>query len=156
MKPSGAPRGLHGDPVDGLGLPPAEAQALIAVSGLPWAIKPLYGVLCDAVPLFGTHRKGYLGLMGLYSVLTVAVPATAAERAYTQQPAAWPIAAACAAFQVYDTLVSLYIKKLRKAAFIIHHIAVYFLVTWGAHDKFMQVHHHKLTASLRHSQPLAH
>eukprot|EP01047_Picozoa_sp_COSAG01_P022035 COSAG01_NODE_1297_length_10848_cov_60.004279_9_plen_324_part_00 len=52
------------DPVDGLGLSPAEAQALIAVSGLPWSVKPLFGVLCDAVPLCGTHRKGYLGLMG--------------------------------------------------------------------------------------------
>ena len=61
------------DPVDGLGLSPAEAQALIAVSGLPWAIKPLYGVLCDAVPLFGTHRKGYLGVMGLLGTLGYAL-----------------------------------------------------------------------------------
>ena len=53
------------DPVDGLGLSPAESTALIGISGLPWSVKPLYGVLCDAVPIFGTHRKGYLGLMGL-------------------------------------------------------------------------------------------
>ena len=43
---------------------PARAQVLITISGLPWNIKPCYGILSDAVPLCGTHRRGYLGLMG--------------------------------------------------------------------------------------------
>ena len=30
--------------------------------GIPWYLKPLFGILCDAVPLFGTRRKHYLVL----------------------------------------------------------------------------------------------
>ena len=52
------------DGAAGLGLSPARAQVLITISGLPWNIKPCYGILSDAVPLCGTHRRGYLGLMG--------------------------------------------------------------------------------------------
>lgn len=48
----------------GLGLSPARAQVLITMSGVPWNLKPFYGMLSDVVPLCGTHRRGYLGLMG--------------------------------------------------------------------------------------------
>lgn len=52
-------------------------QALISVSlrpqlefwggikALPWVIKPVYGLLSDAVPLFGYHRRSYLILFSL-------------------------------------------------------------------------------------------
>ena len=57
------------DPVSGLGVTPARAQVLLTLGGLPWNIKPFYGILTDAVPIFGTYRKGYLGLMGSTATL---------------------------------------------------------------------------------------
>ncbi|KAI3437574.1 hypothetical protein D9Q98_000027 [Chlorella vulgaris] len=50
---------------DTLGLAPATV-ALITSSGYaPWMIKPLYGFLSDAVPLFGYRRCSYLAVCGL-------------------------------------------------------------------------------------------
>lgn len=44
----------------------AEQQAgFIAWATFPWYIKPLAGLFCDAVPLFGTRRRAYLILMGI-------------------------------------------------------------------------------------------
>ena len=60
----GCPDYFFKDAEDGLGLSPAEAQALITVTGMPWNIKPFYGLLSDAVPLFGTRRKGWLMVNG--------------------------------------------------------------------------------------------
>ena len=57
----------------GLGLSPARAQVLIAVSGVPWNLKPFYGMLSDVVPLFGTHRRGYLGVMGATATVSYLV-----------------------------------------------------------------------------------
>jgi hypothetical protein len=34
--------------------------SFMAVLALPWAIKPLYGLLTDFVPLFGTRRRSWL------------------------------------------------------------------------------------------------
>eukprot|EP01050_Picozoa_sp_SAG11_P022298 SAG11_NODE_4182_length_2024_cov_3.049351_1_plen_319_part_10 len=48
----------------GLALSPAAAQALIAVTGIPWNIKPAYGLLSDALPICGTRRKSWLILNG--------------------------------------------------------------------------------------------
>jgi len=50
---------------DDLGLPPAEVAALMGVINLPWILKPLYGFLSDAVPIFGSRRRSYLLLSGL-------------------------------------------------------------------------------------------
>src|SRR5947209_13688186 len=61
-----------GEPTDGLmaqpvrsllkawGLGAREITAFSALLALPWMFKPLYGLLSDFVPLFGTRRKGYL------------------------------------------------------------------------------------------------
>jgi hypothetical protein len=44
---------------------PTEISASLAVVDLPWVIKPLYGVLSDFVPLFGSRRRGWLFLASL-------------------------------------------------------------------------------------------
>ena len=43
-----------------LQLPPEEVAAFWAVATAAWYVKPLFGLLCDAWPLFGTRRRGYL------------------------------------------------------------------------------------------------
>lgn len=43
-----------------LHLPAQQVAAFWAVATLAWYIKPLIGLLCDTVPLFGTRRRGYL------------------------------------------------------------------------------------------------
>jgi predicted MFS family arabinose efflux permease len=49
-----------------------------AVSLLVWYVKPLVGFVCDAYPLFGTRRRGYLlvgtALAGLFWLLFAFVP----------------------------------------------------------------------------------
>lgn len=60
---------------DDLGLSPAETAALVGLCTLPWLIKPLYGFLTDALPLFGYRRRSYLigaGLVGVASWLSLA------------------------------------------------------------------------------------
>jgi folate/biopterin transporter len=49
---------------DELKLSPSQLAMLSGVQTLPWTIKPLYGFLSDAVPLFGYHRRSYLSLAG--------------------------------------------------------------------------------------------
>jgi len=49
---------------DDLGLPPAEVAGLMGLINLPWILKPFYGFLSDALPLFGSHRRSYLILAG--------------------------------------------------------------------------------------------
>jgi folate/biopterin transporter len=60
---------------DELGLHPAEIASLTAISIIPWLIKPLYGFLSDALPLFGYRRRTYLvaaGMIGTSSWLWLA------------------------------------------------------------------------------------
>jgi MFS family permease len=38
----------------------ADIATFFAVTGIPWAIKPLYGLLSDLVPLWGYRRRSYL------------------------------------------------------------------------------------------------
>lgn len=52
-----------------LALPPAQSEALRATAAIPWIIKPLYGMLSDSVPLWGTRRKSYLLLFSAVSAL---------------------------------------------------------------------------------------
>ncbi len=70
-----------GEPTDGLMAQPvrtllgtwgrsvAEIATFGALLAIPWALKPLYGLLSDFVPLGGSRRKGYL-------IATSAVTAT--------------------------------------------------------------------------------
>ena len=44
---------------------PTEVSASLAIIDLPWVIKPLYGVISDFLPLFGTRRRSWLILANL-------------------------------------------------------------------------------------------
>src|ERR1051325_6627440 len=59
---------------DGLRLSPPQAAVFAAVAAAPAYFGPLYGLLSDSVPLFGTRRKGYLvaaGLLGAVAWMTL-------------------------------------------------------------------------------------
>ena len=44
---------------------PTEISASLAVVDLPWVIKPLYGLISDFLPLFGSRRRSWLILANL-------------------------------------------------------------------------------------------
>ncbi len=48
---------------------PTAMTAFAALLALPWAIKPVYGLLTDFVPLFGYRRKSYLVCTSLTATL---------------------------------------------------------------------------------------
>lgn len=50
-------------------LPPAQSEALRATAAIPWIIKPLYGMLSDSVPIWGTRRKSYLLIFSAISAV---------------------------------------------------------------------------------------
>uniref|UniRef100_A0A7S0T5G3 Folate/biopterin transporter n=1 Tax=Erythrolobus madagascarensis TaxID=708628 RepID=A0A7S0T5G3_9RHOD len=50
---------------DELALSPATVSAFTGIALIPWMIKPLYGFLTDALPLFGYRRRSYLVVSGL-------------------------------------------------------------------------------------------
>ena len=51
--------------LDGLHWDTATITRYMWVLGLPWMVKPLYGLLSDCVPLFGYRRKSYLIIFNL-------------------------------------------------------------------------------------------
>jgi MFS family permease len=65
--------GLLAQPMMGLmkswQLSPEQIATFSAMLGLPWALKPLYGLLTDFVPLFGYRRKSYLIAANLVATL---------------------------------------------------------------------------------------
>ena len=82
-----------GDPTSGLiaqpirsllrswGESPAALGALMALLAIPWTLKPLFGLLSDFVPLFGSRRRNYLlvanGLAALSLLLLAFTPLSA-------------------------------------------------------------------------------
>lgn len=52
-----------------LALPPAQSEALRGTAAIPWIIKPVYGMLSDSVPIWGTRRKSYLLIFSGISAL---------------------------------------------------------------------------------------
>ena len=66
-------QGLIAQPVRWLlkheGRSAAEIGDFIALLGVPWLLKPLYGLLSDLVPLRGLHRRPYLIGCALLSAL---------------------------------------------------------------------------------------
>jgi MFS family permease len=74
--------GLIAQPVRSLlkswGESPAALGALMALLAVPWTIKPIFGLLSDFVPLFGSRRRNYLllanGLAALSLLLLAFVP----------------------------------------------------------------------------------
>jgi MFS family permease len=60
--------GLAAQPIffllkDGLRLSAADTATFLALVGVAWNVKPLYGLLSDLVPLAGHRRRSYLVLM---------------------------------------------------------------------------------------------
>lgn len=53
-----------------LHLPAHRVAAFWAISTFAWYVKPLVGLLCDAYPLLGTRRRGYLLTGALASTAT--------------------------------------------------------------------------------------
>ncbi|RZC73686.1 hypothetical protein C5167_049166 [Papaver somniferum] len=47
---------------------PSEAQVYSGVIGIPWIVKPLWGILTDVVPIAGYRRRPYFILAGLLGV----------------------------------------------------------------------------------------
>lgn len=52
---------------DQLHVTPSELASFFAIAALAWYLKPLAGLLCDSVPLWGSRRKSYLLLSTLLS-----------------------------------------------------------------------------------------
>lgn len=57
--------------MDGLHWQTSQVTAYLAVLGLPWVIKPVYGLVSDCVPLFGYRRKSYLFLFNFAATLAL-------------------------------------------------------------------------------------
>lgn len=53
--------------------PAGPTGAFFAVLGLPWALKPLFGLATDFVPLFGSRRRSYLVLAGGLGAAALAI-----------------------------------------------------------------------------------
>ena len=52
-----------------IGLDAAQATQYLAILALPWAIKPVFGLVSDLVPFYGFRRKSYLILMSAMSIV---------------------------------------------------------------------------------------
>ena len=80
--------GLIAQPVRSLlkswGESPAALGALMALLAVPWTIKPIFGLLSDFVPLFGSRRRNYLllanGLAAVSLLLLAFVPIAPGSR----------------------------------------------------------------------------
>ena len=82
-----------------LQLPAPQVAAFWAAATVGWYFKPLVGLLCDAYPLFGTRRRGYL--------LTGAVAAGLGWLALAVVPARYgPLLAAMVALNLAIVVVS--------------------------------------------------
>jgi len=53
-----------------LGLTAFQVTTLIASYGILWSIKPLYGFITDAFPIFGLRRKPYIFIFSMLAALT--------------------------------------------------------------------------------------
>ena len=54
------------------GASPGEVARFLALVGLPWALKPLYGLFVDLVPLFGARRRAWMILSTSLATLGLA------------------------------------------------------------------------------------
>src|SRR5438552_9714136 len=52
-----------------LGMSPSQVGKFGTIILLPWVIKPLYGMISDSFPLFGTRRKSYFLLTSALATL---------------------------------------------------------------------------------------
>ena len=49
-----------------LKLEPAQMQLLTSIICFPWCLKPIYGLIADNIPIFGSKRRSYVSLSGLF------------------------------------------------------------------------------------------
>ncbi|NJL29184.1 MAG: folate/biopterin family MFS transporter [Thermoanaerobaculia bacterium] len=70
--------GLISQPVRSIlkswGESPASISAFAAAVSIPWMLKPLYGIVSDFVPLWGSRRRSYLlltSLLGLFGFIAL-------------------------------------------------------------------------------------
>ena len=82
-----------------LHLPAEKVAAFWAIATLAWYLKPLAGLICDSVPLFGSRRRGYL--------ISGAVAAVACWLAFAVVPPAfWPFMALMTGLNVALVVIS--------------------------------------------------
>jgi MFS family permease len=80
--------GLIAQPIRSLlrhwGESPASLAGLMALLAIPWSIKPVFGLLSDFVPLFGSRRRNYLllanGMAAVSLLLLALVPLSPEHR----------------------------------------------------------------------------
>lgn len=70
LQATGGNPGLHFQSLqkylkEALKFSPTEMSVFMALIILPWTIKPLYGIISDFLPIFGSRRKNYFVLTGL-------------------------------------------------------------------------------------------
>src|SRR5882762_1247322 len=56
-----------------LQVPTGEIAAFSALIGLPWSMKPLFGLFSDCLPIFGSRRRSYLILSTLATTASLAL-----------------------------------------------------------------------------------
>eukprot|EP00929_Paragymnodinium_shiwhaense_P049680 TRINITY_DN2503_c0_g1_i1.p1 TRINITY_DN2503_c0_g1~~TRINITY_DN2503_c0_g1_i1.p1 ORF type:complete len:643 (+),score=103.43 TRINITY_DN2503_c0_g1_i1:56-1930(+) len=61
--------------VSSIGLDGATSARYVAAGHVPWSVKPLYGMLSDAVPLLGFRRTPYFLLGGIAGVMAYLIAA---------------------------------------------------------------------------------
>lgn len=63
--------------MSGLNLNAAQISSYLAVMMLPWVLKPVFGLVCDFIPLFGYRRKSYVVLANALTAAAFGVMACA-------------------------------------------------------------------------------
>src|SRR5690349_3711659 len=64
------------------GLKADQVAYFFLLTGIPWFIKPVYGLLSDFVPLFGRRRKSYLLLTSSMASVMAFIAALPAAPSY--------------------------------------------------------------------------
>src|SRR6476660_6264829 len=64
------------------GLKADQVAYFFLLTGIPWFIKPLYGLVSDFVPLFGLRRRSYLLLTSSLACAMAFTAAFATEYSY--------------------------------------------------------------------------
>jgi predicted MFS family arabinose efflux permease len=64
------------------GLTAGQLAAFAWITTIPWFIKPLYGLLSDFVPLFGTRRRSYFLIMSSMAALSAVAVSRMPEAPY--------------------------------------------------------------------------
>jgi hypothetical protein len=54
---------------DVLMLDPAELAFFNSIINFVWILKPVFGFICDSYPILGSHRKSYLFIFSITSIL---------------------------------------------------------------------------------------